>query len=106
MVGRARLPLKIWLEVDAALENLIPNVCASSHRRQSTGRASRTQNRLGRPLCYYFEARLVDSNPEEVLAVELGRGAALGPKRTDKNRCSKNAQRVSHRFHRSACPPG
>ena len=32
--------------------------------------------------------------------------AALGPKRTDKNRCSKNAQRASHRFHRSACPPG
>src|SRR5260221_990811 len=64
MIGRTRLPLKIWLEIDAALENLIPNVCASSHRRQSTGRASRTQNRLGRPLCYYFEARLVDSNTE------------------------------------------
>jgi hypothetical protein len=68
------------------LENLIPNVCAGSHRRQSTGRASRTQNRSGRPLCYYFEARLVDSNSEEVWrsnSAEEPRWAQKGPIKID-----------------------
>jgi hypothetical protein len=43
---------------------------------------TRTQNRLGRPLCYYFEARLVDSNSEEVWrsnSAEEPRWAQKGP---------------------------